>query len=65
MTKLAETWTLTVSNLKLKVAQLWRGLGDSVRYKIRNEIIRHRTKVLDITQKVSKLKWQSAGHVCR
>ncbi|KAJ0183997.1 hypothetical protein K1T71_000420 [Dendrolimus kikuchii] len=30
-----------------------------------NEDIRKRTKVTDIARKISKLKWQWAGHVCR
>ena len=33
-------------------------LGISLRDKIRSEVIRQKTKVTDIVQKVSKLKWQ-------
>ena len=40
-------------------------LGVSLRDKIRNEVLRHKTKVTDIVQICSKLKWQWAGHVCR
>ncbi|CAH2235387.1 jg5955 [Pararge aegeria aegeria] len=40
-------------------------LGISFRDKIRNEVIRQRTKVTDIAFRVSILKWQWAGHVCR
>ncbi|CAH2267712.1 jg14161 [Pararge aegeria aegeria] len=38
-------------------------LGVSLRYHIRNEEIRRRTKVNDIAQRVAKLKWQWAGHI--
>ncbi|CAH2087168.1 unnamed protein product [Euphydryas editha] len=38
-------------------------LGVSLKDKIRNEIFRERTKVTDIARRVSKLKWQWAGHV--
>ncbi|CAH2245459.1 jg8713 [Pararge aegeria aegeria] len=40
-------------------------LGVSLRDKVRNDEIRRRTKVTDIAQRISKLKWQWAGHVCR
>ena len=51
---------------KFKVAQ--RGmeramLGVSLADKMR--LIRERTKVTDMTHKISKLKWQWAGHICR
>ncbi|CAH2226846.1 jg584 [Pararge aegeria aegeria] len=53
---------------KFKVAQrgmeramLEVSLGD----RIRNDEIRKRTKVTGIAQRISKLKWQWAGHVCR
>ncbi|CAH2237324.1 jg15785 [Pararge aegeria aegeria] len=69
MTYEAEARTLTVDlNHKLKVAQraMERALfGVSLRDRIRNENIRRRTKVTDIAQRISKLKWQWAGHVCR
>ncbi|PZC82838.1 hypothetical protein B5X24_HaOG209623 [Helicoverpa armigera] len=32
---------------------------------IRNEEIRRRTKVTDIAHRISKLKWQWAGHIAR
>ncbi|KAJ0169495.1 hypothetical protein K1T71_015082 [Dendrolimus kikuchii] len=63
------TWTLTAGLVhKFKVAQraMERAmLGVSLMDKIRNEDIRKRTKVTDIARKISKLKWQWAGHVCR
>ncbi|KAJ0181356.1 hypothetical protein K1T71_003441 [Dendrolimus kikuchii] len=69
MTYGAETWTLTAGLVhKFKVAQraMERAmLGVSLMDKIRNEDIRKRTKVTDIARKISKLKWQWAGHVCR
>ncbi|CAH2227233.1 jg23093 [Pararge aegeria aegeria] len=40
-------------------------LGFSLRDRIRNDEIRRRTKVTDTAQRISKLKWQWAGHVCR
>lgn len=40
-------------------------LGVSLRDRIRNEVIRQRTKVIDIAHRISKLKWQWAGHICR
>nr|ADI61810.1 endonuclease-reverse transcriptase [Bombyx mori] len=65
----AETWTLTVRLVhKLKVTQraMERAmLGLSLRDRIRNEVIRAKTKVIDIARRVSKLKWQWAGHICR
>ncbi|CAH2226578.1 jg22340, partial [Pararge aegeria aegeria] len=64
----AETWTLTVDLIhKFKVAQraMERAMfGVSLRDRIRNDEIRRRTKVTDIAQRISKLKWQWAGHVC-
>ncbi|CAH2239727.1 jg6796 [Pararge aegeria aegeria] len=40
-------------------------LGVSLRDIIRNDVIRRRTKVTDIAHRISKFKWQWAGHVCR
>ena len=69
MTYGAETWTLTVRLVhKFKVAQraMERAmLGVSLRDRIRNEVIRQRTKVIDIAHRISKLKWQWAGHISR
>ena len=69
MTYGSETWSLTVGLIgKLKVAQraMERAmLGVSLRDRIRNEEIRRRTKVTDIAQRISKLKWQWAGHIAR
>ncbi|PZC73135.1 hypothetical protein B5X24_HaOG209993 [Helicoverpa armigera] len=36
-----------------------------LRDRIRNEEIRRRTKVTDIAHRISKLKWQWAGHIAR
>lgn len=43
-----------------------RKLSDSIslRDTVRNEEIRRRTKVTDIDQALSKLKWYWAGHAC-
>ncbi|CAH2210394.1 jg4427 [Pararge aegeria aegeria] len=38
-------------------------LGVYLHDQIRNEEIRRRTRVTDITQRVAKLKWQWAGHI--
>ena len=69
MTYGTETWSLTIGLMnKLKVAQraMERAmLGVSLRDRIRNEEIRKRTKVTDIAQRISKLKWQWAGHIAR
>jgi hypothetical protein len=69
MTYGAETWTLTVALVhQFKVAQraMERAmLGVSLKDRIRNEYIRQRTKVIDIAQRISKLKWQWAGHISR
>ena len=69
MTYAAETWTLTAGLVhRFKVAQraMERAmLGISLRDRLRNEEIRRRTKVTDIALRISKLKWQWAGHVCR
>ena len=65
----AETWTLMVGLVhKFKVAKRAMGramLGVSLEDKIRNEVIRDRTKITDIARTISKLKWQWAGHICR
>lgn len=69
MTYGAETWTLTVRLVhKFKVAQRAMErymLGVSLRDRIRNEVIRQRTRVIDVAHRISKLKWQWAGHICR
>ncbi|CAH0731533.1 unnamed protein product, partial [Brenthis ino] len=69
MTYGAETWTLTVGLVhKFKVAQraMERAmLGVSLADRIRNEVIRQRTKVTDIARRISSLKWKWAGHVAR
>ncbi|CAH2269166.1 jg1699 [Pararge aegeria aegeria] len=40
-------------------------LGVSLRDKIRNEKIRRITRVIEIAQRVAKLKWKWAGHIAR
>ncbi|RVE54887.1 hypothetical protein evm_000254 [Chilo suppressalis] len=40
-------------------------LGVSLKDRIRNDVIRQRTKVTDIAHRISKLKWQWAGHISR
>ena len=40
-------------------------LGVSLKDRIRNEVIRQRTRVIDVAHRISKLKWQWAGHVSR
>lgn len=40
-------------------------LGDSLKDKIRNEIIRQRTVVTVVAPKVGRMKWQWAGHIGR
>jgi hypothetical protein len=40
-------------------------LGVSLRDRIRNQMIRQRTKVSDIAHRISILKWQWGGHISR
>jgi hypothetical protein len=40
-------------------------LGVSLRDRIRNEVIRQRTKITEIAHRISTLKWQWAGHISR
>lgn len=40
-------------------------LGDSLIACIHNEVIRIRTKLTKVARKISMLKWQWTGHVCR
>ncbi|KAJ8726778.1 hypothetical protein PYW08_007034 [Mythimna loreyi] len=37
----------------------------SLRVRIRNEEMRRRTRVTDISRRIAKLKWQWAGHIAR
>jgi hypothetical protein len=39
--------------------------GVFLRDRIRNELIRQRTKVTDIAHRISTLKWQWAGYISR
>ncbi|CAK1582477.1 unnamed protein product [Parnassius mnemosyne] len=69
MTYGTKMWSFTTGRMrKLNVAQraMERAmLGVSLRDKLRNEGIRSRTRVTDIAQPISKLKWQWAGHISR
>ncbi|CAH2245134.1 jg2388 [Pararge aegeria aegeria] len=69
MTYGSETWSLTMGLIRrLRVTQraMERAmLGVSLREQIRNEEIRRRTRVTDISQRLVKLKWQWAGHIAR
>jgi hypothetical protein len=40
-------------------------VGVSLRDRIRNQVIRQRTKVTDIAHRISMRKWQWAGHISR
>jgi hypothetical protein len=40
-------------------------LGISLRDRIRNQVIRQRTKVTDMAHRISMLKWQWADHISR
>jgi hypothetical protein len=40
-------------------------LGVCLRDRIRNQVIRQRTKVIDIAHRISMLKWQWAGRISR
>lgn len=64
-----ETATLTERSVKrLRTTQRAierRMLGISLRDRVRNEIIRQKTKVTDIIERAAHLKWQWAGHVAR
>jgi hypothetical protein len=46
--------------MTFKVAQ--RGMERAMRDRIRNQVIRQRTKVTDIAHRISMLKWQWAGN---
>jgi hypothetical protein len=69
MTDGAETWTLMARLVhKFRVAQraMKRAmLAVSLRDRIRNQVIRQRTKVTDIAHRISMLKWRWAGHISR
>ena len=42
-----------------------RMLNVKLKYRIRNTIIRQRTRVTDIVQYVTNTKWKWAGHIAR
>ena len=65
----AETMTLTKASVnKLSVTQraMERAmLGISLRDRVRNQVIRARSKVKDVAEVVLALKWRWVGHVAR
>ena len=69
MTYGSETWSLT-KDLEQKLVTTQRAMERkmshlSLRYKINHKVIRQKTKVKDITEKVRESKWRWAGHVAR
>jgi len=40
-------------------------LGVSLRDRIPNKIIRQRTKVVDVVERIASMKWAWAGHLAR
>ena len=64
-----ETMTLTeriVNRLRTTQMAMERAmLGISLRERIRNENIRRRTEVTDVTERIAKLKWQWVSHIGR
>ncbi|CAH2240428.1 jg13331, partial [Pararge aegeria aegeria] len=69
MTYGSGTWSLTMGLIRrLRITQraMERAmLGVSLRDQIRNEEIRRRIRITDISQRVAKLKWKWAGHIAR
>ena len=65
----AETLTLTKKTVnKIRIAQrkMERSLLDvSLKDKIRNTVLRERTKLTDAVERMANLKWNWAGHVAR
>ena len=65
----AETLTLTKKTVnKIRIAQrkMERSLLDvSLKDKIRNTVLRERTKLIDAVERMANLKWNWAGHVAR
>lgn len=56
----------TVSKFKVTQRAMERAiLGVPPRDRIRNEVIRERTKVIDIVHRIKELKWQWASHISR
>ncbi|KAL1447418.1 hypothetical protein WDU94_003530 [Cyamophila willieti] len=69
LTYAAETWALTVRSIhRLQTTQrsMERSmLGFTRRDRKRNTWIRAKTKVMDVIERVKRLKWRWAGHVLR
>lgn len=64
-----QTWTYT-NKIKQRITTTQRAMERSIlkinkRHKIKNETIRHKTKILDALTHALKLKWQWAGHISR
>ena len=64
-----QTWSLTREILnKLEVSQRAmerKMLNIKLKDKIRNTVIRQRTQIKDVTEKITKTKWSWAGHIAR
>lgn len=65
----SETWSLTTENTE-KLATCQRAMERSMiglrrADKVKNTIIRKKTKVQDITRKIKRQKWKWAGHIVR
>ena len=65
----AQTWSLTEKQKK-KLAVCQRKMerkimGINLKQKIRNDIIRKKTRVMDVLATAKKLKWKWGGHVAR
>ncbi|CAK1590619.1 unnamed protein product [Parnassius mnemosyne] len=68
MTYGSETWSFNAGRIrKIKVAQraIERAMLVSLRDRLKNEDIHSRTRVTDVAQRISTLKWQWAGHIAR
>lgn len=69
LTYACQTWALTKKSLdRIRVCQ--RGIersytGHKLKDKIKNSVIREKTKAQDATRKILHLKWKWAGHVQR
>ncbi|CAK1600115.1 unnamed protein product [Parnassius mnemosyne] len=57
-----ETWSFTAGRMRL-LSELWRGLCSEFLCVINLEM--RISRVTDIAQRISKLKWQWAGHIAR
>lgn len=65
----SQTWTLT-QNMTNKLATCQYAMERSMMNvkksdRLRNRVIRSKTKVIDVTYKIRRLKWRWAGHMIR